>query len=109
MKSIVHSQRILSSRNVLKQTRVASNLRRFTSETKSSPKETIAKDFNRINFNSPLLADPEKKEIIDSMIRVNHAGEYGAQMIYAGQLAVLGNTPEGPIIQVSFRFSSYAK
>lgn len=27
---------------------------------------------------------------IASMIRVNHAGEYGAKQIYAGQLAVLG-------------------
>jgi ubiquinone biosynthesis monooxygenase Coq7 len=31
---------------------------------------------------------------IDSMIRVNQAGEYGAKRIYAGQLAVMGdNTP----------------
>lgn len=30
---------------------------------------------------------PDKK----AMIRVNHAGEYGAIRIYAGQLAVLGN------------------
>lgn len=31
---------------------------------------------------------------IDSMIRVNHAGEYGAKRIYAGQLAVLGKDPK---------------
>jgi len=30
-------------------------------------------------------------EIIDEMIRVDHAGEYGAARIYAGQLAVMGN------------------
>lgn len=30
-----------------------------------------------------------------SMLRVNHAGEYGAQRIYAGQLAVLGKTAIG--------------
>lgn len=30
-----------------------------------------------------------------SMLRVNHAGEYGAQRIYAGQLAVLGTRPIG--------------
>ena len=30
-----------------------------------------------------------------SMLRVNHAGEYGAQRIYAGQLAVLGTKPIG--------------
>src|SRR5690606_25733630 len=31
---------------------------------------------------------------IASMIRVNHAGEYGARQIYAGQLAVLGKDPQ---------------
>jgi ubiquinone biosynthesis monooxygenase Coq7 len=31
---------------------------------------------------------------IASMIRVNHAGEYGAKQIYAGQLAVLGHDPK---------------
>ncbi|RZF38894.1 hypothetical protein LSTR_LSTR012166 [Laodelphax striatellus] len=36
---------------------------------------------------------------ISSMIRVNHAGELGADRIYAGQMAVLGSTPVGPKIQ----------
>lgn len=31
------------------------------------------------------------KNIIDEIIRVNHAGEFGAKRIYEGQLAVLGN------------------
>ena len=30
-------------------------------------------------------------DITSEMIRVNHAGEYGARQIYRGQLAVLGN------------------
>ena len=30
-----------------------------------------------------------------TMLRVNHAGEYGAKRIYAGQLAVLGKRPIG--------------
>lgn len=30
------------------------------------------------------------------MIRVDHAGEYGAKRIYQGQLAVLGDSPHGP-------------
>lgn len=30
-----------------------------------------------------------------AMLRVNHAGEYGAKQIYAGQLAVLGKQPIG--------------
>ena len=33
------------------------------------------------------------------MIRVDHAGEYGAARIYAGQLAVLGRSPAAPAIR----------
>lgn len=33
------------------------------------------------------------------MIRVDHAGEYGAARIYAGQLAVLGRGPKGAVIR----------
>lgn len=33
-----------------------------------------------------------KSADINSMLRVNHAGEYGANRIYAGQLAVMGNS-----------------
>lgn len=32
------------------------------------------------------------------MIRVNHAGEYGAKRIYAGQMAVLKKSPSLPVI-----------
>ena len=31
------------------------------------------------------------REVIDRIIRVDHAGELGADRIYAGQMAVLGN------------------
>ena len=33
------------------------------------------------------------------MIRVDHAGEYGAQRIYEGQLAMLKGAPSEPVIQ----------
>lgn len=36
---------------------------------------------------------------LDSIIRVDHAGELGADRIYAGQMAVLGRTSVGPLIQ----------
>ncbi|MEX0694143.1 MAG: demethoxyubiquinone hydroxylase family protein [Rhodospirillales bacterium] len=36
--------------------------------------------------------DASKTQMLDSMIRVDHAGEYGAVRIYEGQLAVLGRT-----------------
>lgn len=37
-----------------------------------------------------LPGDRSAREEIERMIRVDHAGEYGATRIYAGQLAVLG-------------------
>lgn len=36
---------------------------------------------------------------IERMIRVDHAGEFGAQRIYAGQLAVLKKSPNAPVIR----------
>ena len=33
------------------------------------------------------------------MIRVDHAGEYGAKRIYEGQIAILGHTADGPILR----------
>lgn len=36
---------------------------------------------------------------IDAIIRVDHAGELGADRIYAGQMAILGNTEKGPTIK----------
>jgi ubiquinone biosynthesis monooxygenase Coq7 len=42
----------------------------------------------------------ERKAMLDRMIRVDHAGEYGADRIYAGQMFVLGNDKKtGPLIQ----------
>jgi len=38
--------------------------------------------------------DPAKPDMLESMIRVDHAGEYGAVRIYEGQLAVLGKSAD---------------
>lgn len=38
--------------------------------------------------------------MLDRFLRVDHAGEYGANRIYAGQMAVLGRSRTGPLIQV---------
>lgn len=46
-----------------------------------------------------LPGDLPEKQRIHRMIRVDQAGEYGAARIYAGQLAVLGKTPSGPVIR----------
>lgn len=57
------------------------------------------RDAERQRLSSPLLSDPEKKKVIDKMLRVDHAGEIGARQIYAGQLAVFGGTPVGKVIK----------
>ena len=46
-----------------------------------------------------LPGDPDPREQVARMIRVDHAGEYGAARIYAGQLAVLGDRPVGETIR----------
>ncbi|WP_441726186.1 MULTISPECIES: demethoxyubiquinone hydroxylase family protein [unclassified Inquilinus] len=46
-----------------------------------------------------LPGDPSGPDRIARMIRVDHAGEYGAKRIYEGQLAVLGRGPKGPVIE----------
>jgi ubiquinone biosynthesis monooxygenase Coq7 len=43
--------------------------------------------------------DPMVAEITERMIRVDHAGEYGATRIYAGQLAVLGRGGKGDVLR----------
>ncbi len=45
-----------------------------------------------------LPGDLTREQLIARIIRVDHAGEYGARRIYEGQLAVLGQTPSGPVI-----------
>ena len=46
-----------------------------------------------------LPGDPTTREVLERTIRVDHAGEYGAKRIYEGQLAVLGRTKYGPLIE----------
>ena len=43
--------------------------------------------------------DPAPAGLVDRVIRVDHAGEYGAARIYAGQLAVLRGSNKVPVIE----------
>jgi ubiquinone biosynthesis monooxygenase Coq7 len=47
----------------------------------------------------PLPGDLSAQARVEQMIRVDHAGEYGAKRIYAGQLAVLGRGPKGDVLR----------
>lgn len=46
-----------------------------------------------------LPGDPTPEQRLHRMIRVDHAGEYGAKRIYEGQLAVLGRRPDAAVIR----------
>ena len=46
-----------------------------------------------------LPGDRSPNERVKQIIRVNHAGEYGAKRIYAGQLAILGKSKIAPVIE----------
>lgn len=46
-----------------------------------------------------LPGDPDPRRLVERMIRVDHAGEYGAVRIYAGQLAVLGRRPDAELVR----------
>jgi len=46
-----------------------------------------------------LPGDPSLESMVARMIRVDHAGEYGARRIYAGQLAVLKRSRHAPMLR----------
>ncbi|HYN38148.1 MAG TPA: demethoxyubiquinone hydroxylase family protein [Rhodospirillales bacterium] len=46
-----------------------------------------------------LPGDPTREQLVQRVLRVDHAGEYGAVRIYEGQLAVLGRRPAGAVIR----------
>jgi ubiquinone biosynthesis monooxygenase Coq7 len=53
----------------------------------------------KVTADNRLPGDPDKATLIDQIIRVDQAGEYGAKRIYEGQLAVLGNTDAAPVLK----------
>lgn len=56
-----------------------------------------------------LPGDLTRKELIDRVIRVDHAGEYGAARIYDGQLAVLERSGDTENLRVIRRMADQEK
>ncbi len=53
----------------------------------------------RVTAEGRLPGDLSPEALVERMIRVDQAGEFGAVRIYEGQLRVLGGTPVGPVIE----------
>lgn len=53
----------------------------------------------KVNYIVVRNVSHKNRELYDRIIRVDHAGELGADRIYAGQMAVLGKSDVGPLIQ----------
>lgn len=62
----------------------------MTGDTTHSDRKT--KKPPRRTADNLMPGDPSKEDLVEAMIRVDHAGEHGAVRIYAGQLAVLAGT-----------------
>ena len=60
-------------------------------------KRSMAK--SRAKARRALPGEPAGRKLVERVLRVDHAGEYGAKRIYEGQLAVLGDRPEAEAIR----------
>ncbi|KAM9956288.1 hypothetical protein ACTFIR_003000 [Dictyostelium discoideum] len=87
MNSLIKSTKFLKKTNIIRSycTKTNNNNNNNTNTTK--------------NVLSEIEKEKLKRQIIERIIRVDHAGEFGAARIYEGQLAVLANTKEGPLIR----------
>ncbi|GBB90294.1 hypothetical protein RclHR1_01720015 [Rhizophagus clarus] len=66
------------------------------------------KEPNNHDQNKKISLTPKQRKLIDSMIRIDQAGEIGANYIYKGQIAILGNDKKvGPIIQEMWEQEKY--
>lgn len=52
-----------------------------------------------VDWRSMRLPGSRRQAKLAEILRVDHAGEVGAQAIYQGQLEILGNTPLAPTLQ----------
>ncbi|XP_076997806.1 NADPH-dependent 3-demethoxyubiquinone 3-hydroxylase, mitochondrial isoform X2 [Tamandua tetradactyla] len=63
------------------------------------PREAYGRRISIRFCSSRMTLDNINWAAIDRIIRVDHAGEYGANRIYAGQMAVLHRSSVGPVVQ----------
>ena len=59
----------------------------------------MSKTIKKNKIMTRLPGDPSQKQETERMIRVNHAGEYGAVRIYEGQLSILSRSASAPLLK----------
>src|SRR5438270_13209962 len=97
LRSTIRRNYFTAPNNKILLTFISCNKLHSSSAKYNSPKE----ENNHQIKNIPLT--PKQRQLIDSMIRIDQAGEIGANYIYKGQMAILGNDKKvGPIIQVNY-------
>lgn len=64
-----------------------------------NPSKTTPARASASRSRGALPGDPPRSEQIARIVRVDHAGEYGAKRIYEGQLAVMGRGRHGATIR----------
>ncbi|KAF9971463.1 hypothetical protein BGZ73_005599 [Actinomortierella ambigua] len=71
-----------------------------TPSSSSSPSEDAATDASEATEHKPLRLSREQRAMLEEMIRIDQAGELGANWIYRGQYAVLGSDKKvGTLLQ----------
>ena len=65
----------------------------------SDSEATVVPEEQQVTAGDRLPGDPTKAQLIDRIIRVDHAGEYGARRIYEGQLAVLKGRAQAAVVR----------
>lgn len=74
----------------------------FSTSARSSQANEETTASSSPSTHPPLRLSKEQREMLEEMIRVDQAGELGANWIYRGQYAVLGSDKKvGPLLQVS--------
>ena len=62
-------------------------------------REAAMSEHPKLTGEDRLPGDLPPAELVARIIRVDHAGEFGAVRIYEGQLAILRGSPEGDVIR----------
>ncbi len=68
-------------------------------QKKFTTKKTDKKNRTPRRLRDALPGDLPYDKAVERMVRVDHAGEYGAVRIYEGQLAILGKRDVAPVIE----------